>query len=66
MTVALFIILLCYISVTTIWDGLFSLVVHWKRDGQTFWKDQIFRIHRVAMGILGLYLAYFFAQVMIK
>lgn len=32
-------------------DGWYSMLVHWKRDGQTFWRDQIFRVVRLGIGL---------------
>jgi hypothetical protein len=44
-------ILFCGLGVWLVQDGWFSCVVHWKRDGQTFWRDQIIRILRSIGGL---------------
>lgn len=45
-------IIFCGLGVWLISDGWYSCLVHWRRDGQTFWRDQLFRILRIAEGLL--------------
>ena len=60
MSALIFMVWLIIIAVWLVCDGWFSLSVHWKRDGQTFWKDQIIRIVRIVAGLWLLYLAIYF------
>jgi hypothetical protein len=60
MIALIFMLVLFGIGVRMIYDGWWSLTVHWKRDGQTFGKDQVFRFERIFWGFVLAYMAFFF------
>lgn len=67
MTAIIFLVCLVVIGTWNITDAWFSVATHWKRDGQTFWKDQLVRIVRLAFGLVLVYMAIFFgAQTLIR
>ncbi len=64
MSALIFMLVLAAIGIRTIYDGWWSLTVHWKRDGQTFWRDQIFRFERIFWGLVLVYMAFYFGMQM--
>ncbi len=66
MSALVYLILLVVIGMWMITDAWFSLSVHWKRDGQTFWKDQIIRIVRLFFGLLLIFMAYVFGNTVLR
>ena len=66
MTVPLFIVLLCIIGMWNVTDGWFSLSLYLKDKNQTWHKDHYIRVIRMLLGVLAIYMAYFFAQVVLR
>ena len=66
MSIALFIILLCIIGMWNVTDGWFSLSLYLKDKNQTWHKDHYIRVIRMLLGVLAIYMAYFFAQVVLR
>ena len=60
MSALVFMILLACGGACIVWDGWGSIIGHWKRDGQTFWKDQLYRLARIGWGLTFIWMAWSF------
>jgi len=60
MSALVFMILLVVIGMWNVTDGWFSLSLYLKDKNQTWYKDHYIRIIRMGLGVLAIYMGFYF------